>query len=59
MTKDQTRKILNDDIAGFRQKAEFYHSLHLYEAEKYARHLADNIELALTTMPSDGDPQIS
>lgn len=59
MTKDQTRKLLKDDIDGFRRKAAYYRSLHLYEAEKYAKHLADNIELALTTMPSDEDPQIA
>ncbi|KXS32763.1 MAG: Uncharacterized protein AWT59_1085 [Candidatus Gallionella acididurans] len=59
MTKDETRKILSDDIDNFRVKAKYYESLHLFEAEKYADNLASNIELALTTMPSDDDPEIS
>lgn len=58
MTKDETRKILLDDIADFRLKAEYYESLQLFEAARYARNLASNIELALTTMPSDDDPEI-
>ncbi|MGA2706850.1 MAG: hypothetical protein ACLQJ0_01295 [Steroidobacteraceae bacterium] len=58
MTKDETRKTLQEDIVNFRRKAKYYESLHLYEAKKYANHLADNIELALTTMPSDEDTQI-
>ena len=59
MQKDEIRKILSDDIDNFRLKAKYYESLHLYEAEKYANDLASNIELALTTMPSDGDTEIS
>ncbi len=59
MTKDEIRKILKDDIDNFRGKAKYYDSLRLYEAKKYANHLADNIELALTTMPSDEDTKIS
>lgn len=59
MGKDETRKILTDDIANFRLKAEYYKSLHLFEAAKYADHLAANIELALTTLPSDDDPEIA
>ena len=39
-------------------KASYYESLHLYEAEKYVNNLALNIELALTTMPSDEDTKI-
>jgi hypothetical protein len=58
VTKDETRKTLQEDIVNFRRKAKYYESLHLYEAKKYANHLADNIELALTTMPSDEDTQI-
>jgi hypothetical protein len=58
MTKDETRKILQDDIDNFRLKAKYYDSLHLFEAAKYAKHLANNIELALTTMPSDKDQKI-
>jgi hypothetical protein len=59
MTKDETRKILSDDIDNFRRKAKYYDSLHLYEAAKYANDVASNIELALTTMPSGDDPEIS
>ncbi len=59
MTKDETRKILLDDIDNFRSKSEYYKSLHLFEAAKYANNLASNIELALTTMPSDDDQEIS
>ncbi len=40
MTKDETRKILSDDIDNFRSKAKYYESLHLFEAEKYAEKLA-------------------
>ena len=59
MKKDEIRKILSDDIEYFRLKAKYYESLHLFEAEKYAENLASNIELALTTMPSDDDMEIS
>ena len=59
MNKDATRKIVSDDIDNLRQKAKYYESLHLFEAAKYARHLASNLELALTTMPSDEDQPIS
>jgi hypothetical protein len=59
MKKDEIRKILSDDIEHFRLKAKYYESLHLFEAEKYAENLASNIELALTTMPSDDDQEIS
>jgi hypothetical protein len=47
------------DIGDFRQKAGYYESIRLFEAAKYARNLASNIELALTTMPSDNDPEIA
>jgi hypothetical protein len=53
MTNDTTRKTLSEDINNFRLKAGFYESLHLFEAAKYAGSLAANLELALTTMPSD------
>jgi hypothetical protein len=59
MTKDETRKVLSDDIDNIRRKAIYYASLHLFEAERYANDLASNIELALTTMPSDEDQEIS
>ena len=59
MTNDEKRKLLQEDIETFRRKAKFYDSIRLFEAAKYASHLASNIELALTTMPSDDDPQIA
>ncbi len=58
MKKDEMRKVLSDDIENFRLKAKFYESIRLFEAKKYAEQLASNIELALTTMPSDDDPEI-
>jgi hypothetical protein len=59
MDANETRATLQKDIGSFRQKAKYYESLHLFEAAKYAKQLAANIELALTTMPSDDDPQIA
>lgn len=59
MSHDDTRKILEADIEYYRRKAKYYESLRLHEAKKYANHLADNIELALTTMSSDEDSTIS
>jgi len=59
MEKDATRKVLLEDIDIFRRKAKYYESLRLFEAAKYANSLASNIELALTTLPSDDDPEIS
>jgi hypothetical protein len=53
MTNDATRKALSEDINNFRLKARLYESLHLFEAAKYAVSLAANLELALTTLPSD------
>ena len=59
MSKDQVRNTLLQDIDYFRQKAKYYELIHLFEAAKYANSLASNIELALTTMPADDDPEIS
>jgi hypothetical protein len=59
MSKNETREILSKDIDSFRLKAKYYESLRLHEAANYAKKLASNIELALTTMPSDDDPEIS
>jgi hypothetical protein len=59
MKKDETRKMLLGDIDFFRLKAKYYESLRLSEAAKYANNLASNLELALTTMPSDDDQKIS
>jgi hypothetical protein len=57
MTNDTTRKTLSEDINNFRSKARFYETLHLFEAAKYAGSLAANLELALTTLPSNNDTQ--
>ena len=59
MKMNETRKLLSDDIESFRLKAGYYRSLHLFEAAKYAESLASNLELALTTMPSDDDTEIA
>ena len=59
MKKDETRKMLLDDIENLRLKAKYYESLRLFEAAKYAGNLASNLELALTTMPSDDDQPIA
>ena len=59
MTKEQVRASLLQDIEEFRRKAKYYESIRLFEAAKYAKSLAANIELALTTMPADNDPEIS
>jgi len=59
MTKDEIRKKIEDDIEAFRSKADYYKTLRLFEAAKYAENLASNLELALTTMPSDDDPEIA
>ena len=58
MNHDETRAVLLKDIEAFRAKVEVYKSLHLYEAAEYAKKLASNIELALTTMPKDRDLKI-
>ena len=59
MNKDEVRMILLDDIDYFRSKAKYYKTHRLFEAAKYADNLALNLELALTTMPSDEDQDIS
>ena len=59
MKKDETRKALSVDIDYFRSKAKYYESLQLFEAAQYAGKLASNLELALTTMPSDDDTEIA
>ncbi len=59
MTPDQLRTTLLQDIDDFRRKAGFYESVRLFEAAKYAKSLASNIELALTTLPADNDQEIS
>ncbi len=59
MKNDETRAILQNDIKHFRSKAQYYESLHLFEAASYANRLASNIELALTTLPRDDDTEIA
>lgn len=58
MKNDDIRKVLQADIDYFRSKAQYYNSIRLFEAEKYANSLSSNIELALTTMPSDSNQRI-
>ncbi|MHB1301091.1 MAG: hypothetical protein ACYCY8_09540 [Burkholderiales bacterium] len=58
MSIGETRRILLEDIDKFRLKADYYESLHLAEASRYARDIAASIELALTTLPSGDDPEI-
>ena len=59
MKKDEIRKVLLNDISHFRLKEKYYESLRLFEAASYAGSLASNLELALTTMPSDDDTEIA
>jgi hypothetical protein len=59
MNNDELRMIILEDIDYFRSKAKYYKTHRLFEATKYAENLASNLELALTTMPSDEDPEIS
>jgi len=57
--KNDIRTIITSDIGSFRLKMGFYKSHHLFEAAHYADKLAENLELALTTMPRDDDPEIA
>jgi hypothetical protein len=59
MNKDELRMVVSGDIDYFRSKAEYYKAHRLFEAAKYAENLASNLELALTTLPSDEDPEIA
>ena len=59
MNKNEIRKVLLDDISHLRLKEKYYESLRLFEAAKYAGNLASNLELALTTMPSDDDTEVA
>lgn len=58
-SKTEVRSILSNDIETYRKKIDFYKSLHLFEAAHLASKLAANIELALTTLPKDGDTPIA
>jgi len=57
--KSQLRSILSSDIEEYRKKAEFYKSRRLFEAAHFADKLAENLELALTTLPDENDPEIA
>lgn len=57
--KDEIRSVLSQDIENYRKKIVFYKSLNLFEAAHLADKLAENIELALTTMHKDDDPEIA
>ena len=59
MTKNEIRAEVQKDIDLYRSKIKGYEALHLFEAASYAKKLADNLELALTTMPRDEDPEIA
>ncbi len=52
------RAVLEKDVDLFRGKAGFYRENHLHEAAVFAERLAANLELALTTLPGDDDPEI-
>lgn len=57
--KSELREILSNDIRSYRAKVDFYRSHRLFEAAHFANKLAENLELALTTLPSDDDPEIA
>jgi hypothetical protein len=57
--KSELRTILSGDIQAYRKKADFYKSNRLFEAAHYANKLAENLELALTTLPDENDPEIA
>lgn len=59
MTKNEIRAEIQKDIDLYRSRIEMYEALHLFEAAGYAKKLASNLELALTTMPRDEDPEIA
>lgn len=56
--ENELRSTLEKDIGMFRQKAAFYRENHLHEAAVFADRIAANLEFALTTLPSDDDPEI-
>jgi hypothetical protein len=59
VNKDDIRTVLSQDIEAYRKKIAFYKSLNLFEAAHFADKLAENIELALTTLPKDDDTEIA
>ncbi|HQT26928.1 MAG TPA: hypothetical protein PLK99_10095 [Burkholderiales bacterium] len=54
----EIRRMVEEDVGSFRKKAKFYRENHLHEAAVFADRLASNLELALTTMPREDDPEI-
>lgn len=56
--KNEIRSVITGDVETFRKKAKFYRENHLHEAAVFADRLASNLELALTTLPSEDDPEI-
>ncbi len=54
----EIRKMVEDDIEVFRRKAKFYRENHFHEAALFADRLASNLELALTTLPREDEPEI-
>jgi hypothetical protein len=59
LMNDKIRDELQADVDAYRKKAAYYVTLRLHEAAALARKLANNVELALTTLPRDDDPKIS
>jgi hypothetical protein len=55
--KSELRRILASDIENYRKKADYYKSQHLFEAAHFANKLAENLELALTTLPNGDNPK--
>ena len=59
MNKVYIYNVLEADINFYRSRAEYYESNHLFEASSCARKLADNLELAMTTLPTGKDTAIA
>ncbi len=57
MDKD-IRRVVAEDVETFRKKAKFYRENHFHEAAIFADRLASNLELALTTLPREDEPDI-
>lgn len=56
--ENDIRTALENDVDLFRRKARVYRENHLHEAAVFADRLASNLELALTTLPKDDEPEI-
>ena len=55
----EIREVVEKDVALFREKADYYRKHHFHEAAVFADRLASNLELALTTLPDEDDPEIA